>query len=158
MDIKQIKSLYKANEIKGYKLKDTEDLYKIHGVDFKTVKGYNELNEVNKEIFKNFIVNIFNSFTVESRSTLVSNGVYYVEDTQCFVKENSENPTLTLCSRTVKEIGNDDKKNLLHRWEDEECKNLEVVKSNVSTYLRFEYDHNGSSKWLQIMGGGKSWY
>jgi len=49
MNRTQLEKIYKYNGIKDFMLRNTEDLLKIHGVDFKTVDGYNRLDDLNRQ-------------------------------------------------------------------------------------------------------------
>lgn len=77
MDIKQIENLYEINGIEDCKLKSTDDLLKVHGIDFRAVDGYNRLDDLSRNVYEKFIVNIFNAWGLESRSTLVPKGIYF---------------------------------------------------------------------------------
>jgi len=88
MNRSQVENLYKVNGLYDYKLKSTEDLLKVHGVDFQEVNGYKRLDDLDKQLYKKFIVNIFNGLGLESRATLVPKGIYFVEDIDYLAKEN----------------------------------------------------------------------
>lgn len=49
-------------------------------------------------------------------------------------------------------------KTVLHKWEDEDYKHLEVKESEASQYLRFEYEHQERNEWLHVIKEGKEWY
>jgi hypothetical protein len=160
----QIENLYKANGITDFKLSNTEELMKVHGIDFKQVEGYNRLDDLNKHIYENFIINIFNAFGLESRSELIPRGIYYVEEIDHLVKEYPEDDYFTVAGGIVYIIDRSGVKTVLREWKDEDYKHLEVKKSESKNYLRFEYEHgtydDGTPRkeWLHVINEGKEWY
>lgn len=158
MERRQIEKLYEINGLVDYRLRSTEDILKCHGFDFKAVDGYNRLDDLNRAIYEKFIVNVFNSWGLESRATLVPKGIYFVEDIQYLVKENPEDDYYIVAGGSIMAIDRSGLKTVLRTWEDENYKHLEVMKSEVSQYLRFEYEHQGRREWLHVIQEGKEWY
>lgn len=158
MNRNQIENLYKANGLKDFKLGTTEDLLKVHGIDFKAVDGYSRLDDLNRAIYEKAIINIFNAWGLESRSTLIPKGIYYVEDMSYLVKENPEDDFFTVAGGVVMVIDRNGMKSLLHNWIHEDYKHLEISDGSKMYYLRFEYEHQGRNEWLHITKEGKEWY
>jgi len=151
MDRFQIENLYKANGLMDYKLRNTDDIYKTHGIDIKAVKGYEKLDDVNKQLYERFIVNFFNALGLDSRATLIPKGIYYVEDTQLSVKEKTEDDHYTGAGMIVKAIDKDGKKTILHNWIYKGFKGLEILKHKSTYYLRIEYEHKKNKEWLHVL-------
>ena len=151
-------SLYKSNGIEDYKLRNTEDLYKIYGIDFKDVKGYNNLADSNRLIFEKFIINFYNALGLESRSSLIPKGIFWIESIQYLVKENPEDDYFIIAGGVTYEIDRNGFKIEHSIWKDEDYKDLEITKSEIETYLRIEYLHQGRKEWLHITKQGKEWY
>lgn len=158
MDRKQIENLYEINGLNDYQLKNTEDLLKTHGIDFKAVSGYNRLDDLNRQVYEKFIVNIFNAFGLESRSTLIPKGIYYVEYIEYLVKENPEDDYFTVAGGIIYNIDRNGFKSVHHRWIDEDYKHLKIRESESEKYLRFEYEHHGRNEWLHVTKEGTEWY
>jgi hypothetical protein len=158
MERKQIENLYKINGLTDYKLNSTGDILKVHGIDFRAVDGYNRLDDINRSIYEKFIVNIFNAFGLESRSTLIPKGIYFVEQTDLLAKENPEDDYYIVVGGVVMAIDRSGLKSVLYKWEDEDDKHLEVKESESTQYLRFEYAHQGRREWLHVIKDGKEWY
>lgn len=154
----QIENIYKANGLMDYRLRNTEDLLRCHGIDYKAVDGYNRLDDLNRAIYEKFIINIFNVWGLESRATLIPKGIYYVEDMEYLVKEHPDDDHFLIVGGVVKSIDRSGFKTILHNWEDEEYKHLEIVQSEPKTYLRFEYEHEDCPEWLHVIKDGKEWY
>lgn len=154
----QIENLYKANGIADYRLRSAEDLLKTHGIDYKEINGYEELDDINKLLYEKFIVNIFNTFGLDTRATLIPKGIYYVEDIKYLVEEkDDEGKYYVAASGVIKTIDKNGKKTILHTWEDEDYKKHVKSESECQTYLRFEYVINGRNEWLHV-SGEYSWY
>ncbi len=155
MNRRQIENIYKANGLNDYKLTCTDDLLKVHGINFK-VDGYNRLDDLNRRLYEKFIVNIFNAWGLESRATLIPKGIYFVEEISYAVKQEDSDGFLEVAG-TVNIIDKNGIKTVLHSWEDEDYKHLEQAKTYSKTYLRFEYEHQGHDEWLHVLNE-KEWY
>lgn len=153
----QIENLYKVNGLNDYKLRNTEDLLKVHGIDFKAVDGYKRIDDINKRLYEKFIVNIFNAFGLESRATLVPKGIYFVEDINYLAKKSQDDDYFIVVGGVVYSIDKNGMKSVLHTWKDEDYLHLKVTESESKKYLRFEYEHQGCSKWLHVITEN-SWY
>lgn len=154
----QLENLYEANGIEDFRLRSTEDLFKVHGIDYKAVDGYNRLDDINRAIYEKFIVNIFNGFGLDMRSTLIPLGIYYVEDITLLVKENPEDDYFNVAGGIINVIDRNGLKSVHHTWNDKEYAHLEVVKKEFKQYLRFEYKLDGRKEWLHVLEEGKEWY
>lgn len=157
MNILQIKNLYKVNGITDYKLKSTGDLLRMHDIDFKSVTGYKGLDDINRSLYEKFIVNIFNANGLESRTTLIPTGIYYVEDIEYLSKENPSDDYYVTIGGFVKSIDRNGVETILHSWNDEDYKHLAVTQTKRKKYLRFEYKHKGRKTWQHVIDE-KSWY
>lgn len=153
----QIENLYRVNGLDDFKLRNTEDLLRTHGIDFKAVAGYKRLDDINRRLYEKFIVNIFNAFGIESRATLVPKGIYFVEDIDYLGKEDSQNDYYTVIGGIVYSIDRNGLRHVLHQWKDEDYQNLEVIEHESKKYLRFEYEHQGRNEWLHVTDE-RSWY
>ena len=160
----QLENLYKVNGLTDYRLETTEDLLRVHGIDYKAVKGYAGLDDLNRAIYEKFIVNIFNGFGLDSRAELMPKGIYWVEDSDYLAKESPEQDYYNVAGGIVYSIDRDGNKTVLREWEDEEYKHLERTVESPSSYLRFEYQHGTKddgeqrNEWLHVIKEGKEWY
>lgn len=157
MNRAQLEKIYKSNGIKDFKLRNIEDILKIHGVDFKTVDGYNRLDDLNRQLYEKFIVNIFNGWGLEARATLVPKGIYYVEDVEHLAKEKPDDDYYIVVGGTIYAIDRNGLKYVLHDWTDKENPDLEVIEDEKNNYLRFEYELEGRPEWLHVESED-SWY
>jgi len=159
----QLEKRYEINGLTDYKLRSTEDLLKVHGIDFREVAGYSSLDDINRAIYEKFIVNIFNAWGLDSRLILIPKGIYFVEDTEYLVKV-PEDDYYTVAGQTIYTIDRSGNKQLLHRWEDDEYKHLMKTAGKPKHYLRFEYQHgtdsegNPRNEWLHVIKEGREWY
>lgn len=164
MTRKQLEKLYEVNGLTDYKLRSTEDLLRVHGIDYTEVAGYENLDDLNRAIYEKFIVNIFNAWGLDSRLNLIPKGIYFVEDTEYLVKENPDDDYFILAGHTIYAIDRSGNKQLLHQWEDEDYKHLKKTAQKPKQYLRFEYQHgtdaegNPRNEWLHVIKEGREWY
>ena len=161
---KQLENLYRVNGLTDFKLKTTDDLLKVHEIDFKEVKGYKELDDINRNIFEKFILNIFNAWDLDNRALLIPEGIYWVEDSDYLVKENIEQDYYNVAGGIVYAIDRDGNRNVLHEWDDKDFIHLERIVEDPKAYLRFEYQFGTNDEgeprndWLHIIKGGEEWY
>lgn len=158
MERKQLENLYKINGITDYQLRNTDDLLKVHGVDFKAVEGYNRLDDLSRAIYEKFIINIFNVFGLESRANLIPKGIYFVEEIEHLSKEGPGEDYFIIVGGAINVIDRNGMKSVHHTWSDEDYKHLEIQENETRTYLRFEYEHDGRKEWLHVINDGKEWY
>jgi hypothetical protein len=154
----EIENFYKANGLKDCKLKTTEDLFKIHGVNFKAVEGYNNLDDINRVIYEKFIVNIFNAYGLESRTSLIPKAIYYAEEIEYLVNIKGEDEDYSLVvGGLIKSIDRNGLKTNIHTWTEKGYKDVKVQEKGSKYYLRFEYEHNGKPEWLHVTNEN-TWY
>lgn len=159
-----LENLYEVNGLTDYRLKTTEDLLRVHSIDCTKVAGYEGLDDINKAIYKKFIVNFFNAWGFDNRLSLVPKGIYWVEDTEYIVKERSENNYYNIAGQTIYTIDRTGNKKMLHEWNDGYYKHLERIADKPKYYLYFEYQHgtddegNPINKWLHVIKEGSEWY
>lgn len=158
MDYRQLENLYKVNGLKDYKIKTTEDLLKVHGINFKEVEGYNRLDDISRSIYEKFIINFFNGLGLESRATLIPKGIYFVEQIDYLSKEQPTDDYFLVTGGVVYIIDRNGLKSVLRSWQDEDYKDLETIEGESAKYLRFEYEHAGRKEWLHVIKEGKEWY
>lgn len=158
MDRNQLENIYLANGLKDFKLRTTEDLLKVHGIDYRNVDGYNRLDDLNRAIYERFIINFFNGQGLDYRD-IVPKGIYFVEDVDLLVKENPTNEYFTVAGGKVLAIDRNGIKTVHKHWVHESYAGLEITEGKPHQYLRVEYEHQGRSEWLHIMDvDGKEWY
>lgn len=163
MDRRQLENIYLVNGLNEFKLRTTEDLLKVHGINYKEVDGYNGLDDKNKAIYERFIVNFFNAQGLDYRD-IVPTGIYFVEDITKLVKDNPADPADKFYSSAgsiIKAIDKNGVKTVLHSYKYKDyhdLENFEDLEETAITYLRIEYEHHGRPEWLHIVSEGKEWY
>lgn len=100
----EIRKLYVENGIIDFKLRNTEDLFKVHGIDFKDVEGYIKLDEIHRTIYEGFIVKMFNSWGIKSRATIIPKGIYLIDDVQYLVEENPKDDYYIVCGKNTSSL------------------------------------------------------
>jgi len=157
MNRSQLENLYEVNGLKDYKLKTTDDLLKTHGINFKEVKGYTRLDDLNKLLYEKFVVNLFNSLRLNSRMTMIPKEICFVEDFDYVVKINLDDDHFIIAGGLVKAIDKNGLKTVHRSWKNHDYTHLEMFEGITNTYLRFEYEHNSRGEWLHITDP-KTWY
>lgn len=156
MNRSQLENIYLANGLKDFKLRTTEDLLRIHGVDFRAADGYTRLDDLNKAIYEKFIINFFNGQGLDYRD-IIPTGIYFVEEVDYLVKENHADDYLTVAGGKVLAIDKNGVKTVHKNWVHEFYKGLEITEGKPKQYLRIEYTHNGNPEWLHVVNE-KEWY
>lgn len=152
-----IQNIYKENGISDYVLKNIEDIKKVHGMDVLMTRGYSDLTEKNQELFKKFILNYFNGYGLEARTTLTPLSINYVEETEYLGKEKSEDDYYVLLGQEVQIVKADGSKELLKKTKDDTYSGLQVAKTENREYLRFEYELYGKKEWQHVLSPTE-WY
>ncbi len=145
----QMESIYEVNDCTDYRLRDTADLLKIHGIDYAKTKGYDELNEANKQLFEQFIVNYWNAQGLDTRMTMFPRGIYIVNEADYLVKQIDEDGgeyNLVVGGLVLKAM--EDGKMLKHKkWLEKDYKDSDCFLGKTKQYLRFEYKIRNRNEW-----------
>lgn len=157
MNRNQLENIYLDNGLKDFKLRTTEDLLKVHGIDLKTVDGYNRLDDLNKAVYEKFIINLFNGQGLEYRD-IKPTGIYFVEEVDYLVKENPTDEYFTVAGNKVLAIDRNGIKTVHKNWLHESYKGLDIIEDEPKQYLRAEYEHHGRPEWLHVIHDGSQWY
>lgn len=157
MNRNQLEKLYTFNGLNDFRLKSTDDLLNVHDIDYTQVKGYDTLDDINRNLYKKAIINLFNAFGLDSRATFQLKAINFVEHFDLIAKEDPADEYSTIVGSLVKVIKRDGKKKILRNWVHKDYKHLEITQSQPKTYLRIEYKMNGRNEWLHIIDE-KEWY
>lgn len=152
-----MESKYKASGLIENQLETLEDIKTIYGFDPLEIEGYPTLTETDKILYKNFIVNFFNAWDLESRSELKPLSLNHVEEIRYLGKGEPDDPEyLRILLHEIYVIKNDGSREILKRLDHKEEK-LEVVETLKDRYLRFEYEIYGVKEWLHVLND-EDWY
>lgn len=159
MNRKQLENLYKVNGLIDYRLRNTEDLLKVLGIDFADVKGYATLDDLNKVNYERFIVRFFNGWGFEPKMTILPKGIYWVEDIERLIDKEDY---CVIVGGTIKSIDKNGVKTVIHDWnsKEDEYKNCKSYNDKPKYYLRFEYTmgEENNKEWLHVTEQGTEWY
>lgn len=156
MEYKKLEDQYKINGLTENKLNVLEDILNVYGLDVLEVEGYDTLTDENKNLYKKFILNFFNGWGLEARSTIKPISFNEVEELEHIGQENSDDGYVTTLLHEIYVIRNDGSKELFKVWENKEDK-LEIKDTIKNRYLRFEYEIYGRKEWLHILNENE-WY
>lgn len=168
MDIFNLAKLYIENGLKDFTLRGTDDLLNIHNIDFEKVKGYDKLDDINRAIFKKFIVKFYNARDIVSRTTTSPLGIYYVEDKDYIIlhpdneslKDDYDDRDVYISIGTkITAMYRDGSSELIKEFKEENydyTKDYEEIE--IRNYLRFEVHYYNSNEWLHVAKNGEEWY
>lgn len=157
MNRSQLEHVYEVNGLSNYKLKTTDDLLRVHGIDYREVDGYSRLDDLNKLLYEKFIINYFNGYGLDTRLVIVPKGIYFVEHYEYAVREHPTDDYLMCSGGVVLAIDKNGLKTVHRSWTDEDYAHLEQIEGKHKTYLRFEYEEDGREVWMHVMGP-EEWY
>lgn len=139
-------------------LKDIKDIYEI---DILNIDGYKQLDDINKMIFRRFIVNFYNCMGLEGRALMKPLSINFVEEKNYMLPVEGHDYFIEL-KKEVTSIYKDGDIELLSAWiNEEEDKNLikhKAVVIDKERYLKFEYLSNNDKEWLHVVEQGVAWY
>ncbi|MCI1478093.1 MAG: hypothetical protein LKH93_06780 [Clostridium beijerinckii] len=153
-----VEILYHENGLNDYKLTSLEDLKNCHGIDAEKVKGYEDLTEENKVIFKKFIINYFNARGIDARMITTPKAINYVEDIDHVAQDPDDEECVVSVCNLINVIKADGRKRQLHKYVRKEYKDLVPTEHYRKEYLRFAFLEGKSKVWLHVTHEGKQWY
>jgi len=159
----EVEKIFQEHGLNDYRLTCIEDLKSCLGIEALKVNGYEDLTEENKEIFRNFIINFFNSIGMDRKMITVPKAINYVEDIDSVAQDPDDKEcVVTVCNvinviviNVIKANGN---KKQLHKYVNKEYKDLIVSEQYRKEYLRFAFLEGKSKVWFHVTHEGKQWY
>ena len=157
MEYENIEEKYKLNGLEDYRVNTPEDIYTIYGMDPLEIQGYANLTKENKEIYKRFIVNFFNSLSLEVRGNLKPLSFNDVEEIEFLGLEDPDDPEyIKILLHEIHVIESDGSKELVKRWEEKEGE-MKITETIRNRYLRFEYKLYEVDEWIHVISD-EAWY
>lgn len=147
-----------------FKLRDLRDLQYIHDVYYDEIIGIETLRAEDKEAFKTFLVEFFNSYGLKARSKIKPVSVYRVIEKLLWIKHHQEDGYILLSEEYIALDSFGEEKLMLYKSEDETDSNYEYRKLMCETrmehklYLRFDYTIDDYPQWVHILGNGYEFY
>ena len=80
MERRRLINIYEANGLNEMQLRSHQDLLKCHGIIANDIKGYEQLDNEDKAIYQEFIINFFNSYGLKARNKIIPRRIYRVTD------------------------------------------------------------------------------
>lgn len=140
MNVEQIITRYKVNGLYDFKLHSVKHLAKVHGINYQEVEGFELLSEENKRVYEQFIVQFFNAWGMEAKSTIVPCKIVYIKES-CTSIDTGEN-----------------KREIVYAEHDQSYEEglSDLIKKQIY-YLRFEFELKGKRDWLHVEADGTWW-
>lgn len=159
MERSQVEKIFRNNGLNYYQLTSIDDLKKCLGIDVEMVKGYADLTEENKEIYKRFIINYFNQIGMDTKIITVPKAINYVEQIDYLAPYPDEETNALVSIKTeIFILKADGSRKKMHKYSDDDYKELKVVKTVKEKYLRFAFLEGKQKVWLHITHEGNQWY
>lgn len=163
---REIMRKFEEHNLVDYQLGDIEDLKYVFNIDVNNIQGYSTLDDSNKQLFNEFIVNFLNGLGIDSKLCVDPLSIYFVEEYESFVKdlEECETDSLYVVSYEYKLAALDKdmkpvKKLIENRLD--KYKECEILSTSTKRYLRFtyfyKYGENLKKEWLHVMNENE-WY
>ena len=160
----EVEKVYLEHGLSDFRLTCLDDLKTCHGIDAEQVNGYENLTEENKVIFKNFIINFFNSMGMDRKTITAPKAINYVEEIDYIAPhpdadtdEEYRDCYVSVDTKIIV-LKADGSKKQLHKFSDKEYKNLKATDQERKEYLRFAFLEGKSRVWFHVTHEGKQWY
>lgn len=156
MNRSQLENIYYVNGLGNFQLNNIGDLMKVHGINARTVKGYSNLNDKDKEYYLKFIIKFMNCMGLEKRMYFEPLRIYKAQVIEYLLNEEDET---FLIGEEVWDVTNPLKKIKVREWiDEEELENNCYEKRVGDAYLRIDYKIDNRAEWLHIINEGHEWY
>lgn len=154
----EVEKIFEEHGLNDYRLTCIEDIKKCLGIDALNVNGYEDLTEKNKEVFRYFIINFFNSMGIDRKMITVLKAINYVEDIDSVAQDPDDKECVVTICNVINVIKADGKKKQLHKYVNKEYKDLVPIEHYRKEYLRFAFLEGKSKVWFHVIHEGKQWY
>lgn len=157
----EIEKLYQMAGITNYQLREASDIAYIYGHNIENLKGFDTLSPNQKTMFREFIVNYYNSCGLDMRAGFVPKSVYYIEKiTYCIRRPADEcydKPYNEIAVEKYMMILPDGKTKLFHESVFVETEAEQLIETHKELFVRYDYKTGKRKEWLHVMSS-TSWY
>ena len=146
MNLEQITSRYKENNLGDFKLKSVVDLFNIHDVDYSTINGFVGLSEKNKKLFMQMIVKFYNLQGLELRMAMVPKKIHCIKQQIWWDGDKLKEGIRSSIQSSYEILEPDDEEEIVYEIEeyhDNQIEKLQHAVIQTVYYLRFEYIRYG---------------
>lgn len=150
-EFEELKGRYKKGGLTDLKLKATEDLMKLHGIDYTVTEGYEHLTDFNRNIYEKFILNFYNAFDLQLRTVLLPTAISFVQHTTYLVKKTVEEDYLSASGGKIEAIYRTGDKVTIKQWQKNGYSDFPYTETDTGYYLYFQYQLNGQDEWVRVM-------
>lgn len=157
MEYIQLQYRYLKRGLEDFNLKSIEDFEDVFSLEVKFIKGFNELSEDNKQVFKSFLINYLNRIGLNTKATFVPLSINYVEEIVLGGKVQ-EDEYYTEYSRQFYILRPNGKYEKMKRkgFLDKDVV-YPFVKEYKERFLRFDFMENKKKYWLHVISPTE-WY
>lgn len=158
MEYSQLKYRYLKRGLEDFDLKSIEDFEDVFSLEVKFIRGFDELSENNKQIFKSFLINYLNGIGLNTKAVFVPLSIYNVEEICLGGKMQEDEEYYTEYSRQFYILHPDGKKEKMKKvgYLDKEI-TYPFVKEYKKRFLRFDFLEDKKKVWLHVISHSE-WY
>lgn len=153
MTREQLEQTYQANGLTSYEIHNEQELLKVHGINLSGVKGYANLSEENKKLYKAWFLLYLNRQGMNTRLTLIPTAAYVCEEVHFdhVYTENGEKYAESVKTE-LWEVAANGQKHLFKSYKGSKAtKNLEINQESTSEpYLRVEIKERNKNEWYHV--------
>lgn len=156
MDKLKLEKLYEEEKLYDYRLKNIEELCRIHDIKLNQIEGYTKLTERDKQTFTEFLVNYYNTHEIERRN-IISLRVFRALEEEYVIDDLKIKGEIFLVKRIIYKVGFNNKMELVEECIDSEYEEYDSRLGSVFSYLKFVCVENGRHVCIHIRSKN-NWY
>ena len=152
MNRNQLEQVYRENGLTHYEIHNEQELRRVHGINLTSVKGYANLSEANKQLYKNWFILFLNRQGMDRRLNLYPVAAYFCEEIRFdHVYEENGQKYAESVKTELWEIAANGQKHLFKVIKDKGNQKLTVNReTKLAPYLRVEIKERKSDEWYHV--------
>lgn len=156
-DYNKIQRRYEFYGVSDYQLKNKKDLKNVLNVEVDLLDEVDTLDEEEKEICVEFLLNFFNAHGLEARERIKAKAFYFAREEEVIADSNIDEGYVETISLKVY---NDTKNRLIRDYKkskNEKNVKMETARKTVKRYYRFEYEEHDRRTFLHVDSVDQWW-
>lgn len=158
MEYSQLKYRYLKRGLEDFDLKSIEDFEDVFSLEVKFIRGFDELSEENKQLFKSFLISYLNRLGLNTKAVFMPLSIYNVEEIVLAGKVKEDDEYYTEFSRQFYILHSNGKEEKMKQkgYLDKEI-TYPIVKEYKKRFLRFDFLEDKKKVWLHAISPTE-WY
>lgn len=134
----------------------TQDILNLYGINLFNIIGYKMLTDNNKKLYKEFIVNFFNKFDIETRKNVKPISFNEIEEVEYLGENDEDDSSVIVFSKELYIIKSNGLRKLF-KSSFNKSKNVGISLVLKNRYMRFEYEISGVKEHVNVLNENE-WY